>query len=386
MPWEEKRALSERMRFLVAVQESDENLSELCRQFGISRKTAYKWIERYEVLGPAGLEDRPSVAHAHPYATAAELVEAVVELRKAHPYWGPKKLAAWLQAHQPQRHWPAASTIGGLLKRHGLIRPRRRRLRVPLHTEPLRHCDRPNAVWCADYKGHVALGNRSRCHPLTITDGFSRYLLKVEGMLEPTETNARVHFERAFREFGLPTSLRTDNGAPFASRALGGLSALSTWWIKLGILPERIEPGHPEQNGRHERMHRTLKQETMQPPRETMAEQQRAFDVFRRIFNDERPHEALAMRPPSRSYVTSARSMPDKLAEPVYCDDCVVRRADERGRLKRRGAKVVLASFLAHEPIGLREVDDGIWDVFFGPVLLGQLDERAPKPILLRAS
>jgi transposase InsO family protein len=387
VPWEEKRAVSERMRFIVAVQESEDSLAEVCRRFGVSRKTGYKWIERYEAGGPVGLMDRASTPHTHPDATPAELVDAVIEARKSHPTWGPKKLAAWLRERDAEVSWPAPSTIGALLKRHGLVRPRRRRLRVPLHTEPLRHCDRPNAVWCADFKGHAALGDKTRCYPLTITDGFSRYLLKCEGLREPTEQSVRVHFERAFREFGLPTSLRTDNGVPFATRAPGGLSELSVWWIKLGIVHERIEPGHPEQNGRHERMHRTLKEETMLPPKVTMTEQQRAFDCFRRTFNDERPHEALGMKPPSRCYVTSARPFTDKLTELVYSEDCIVRRLDEKGRLTRRSHHLPLTRLLAHEPVGLRPVEDGLWDVFFGPVLLGQLDERRRgEPILRRVS
>lgn len=372
------------MRFIVAIAEDDEPFAEVCRRFGISRKTGYKWVERYEQIGPSGLEDRRPVAQSQPHRVAAAVVDVVVQARKQHPFWGPRKLKAWLTEKHPELALPAASTIGELLKGHGLIRPRRRRLRVPLHTSPLSSCDRPNALWCADFKGHFALGDKSRCHPLTITDGYSRYLLACEALCEQKTTPTREQFERVFREFGLPERLRTDNGAPFASKALGGLSDLAVWWIKLGIVPERIEPGHPEQNGRHERMHRTLGEETANPPGATRAEQQRAFDRFRHEYNDQRPHEALGQKPPAKVYVTSARIYPERLREPEYDREFVVRRLDSQGRLMRRGTNLKLARALATEPVGLREIDDGRWHVFYGPVLLGTLDDTASKPRFIR--
>lgn len=376
--------MDERMRFIVAIDEGDEPFAEICRRFGISRKTGYKWLERYEQSGPSGLEARRPVAQSQPHRVADAVADLVVRARKEHPFWGPRKLKAWLSTQHPDRALPAASTIGELLKSRGLIRPRRRRLRVPLHPSPLAGCSRPNALWCADFKGHVALGDRSRCHPLTITDGYSRYLLACEGLSEPKTAPVRVQFERVFREFGLPDRIRTDNGAPFASTALGGLSELAVWWIKLAIVPERIEPGHPEQNGRHERMHRTLGEEAMTPPGTALAEQQRAFDRFRHEYNDQRPHEALGQKPPAKVYVTSARAYPEQLREPEYGRDFVVRRLDDQGRLPRRGCKLRLARALALEPIGLREMDNDRWHVFYGPVLLGILDETAPVPCLRR--
>lgn len=373
------------MRFIVAVDEDDEPFTELCRRFGISRKTGYKWLERYESLGPAGLEDKPPVARNHPHRLDDELADLFVKTRKDHPTWGPKKLRAFVAAQQPELVVPAASTIGGLLKSRGLIHPRRRRLRVPLHTSPLSNSDRPNSTWCADFKGHFALGDRARCHPLTISDDYSRYLLACEGMHDPKGKPVCEQFERVFREFGLPDRIRTDNGSPFASKAPGGLSTLSVWWIKLGIVPERIEPGKPEQNGRHERMHRTLKDEATQPPGVTLNEQQRVFDRFRHEYNDVRPHEALNQKPPAKIYVTSARSFPQSPRSPEYGEGFTVRKLDDLGRLRRPSAKHTMTRLLSLEPVGLREVDDDRWEVFYGPVLLGTLDETGKEPRFIRA-
>lgn len=384
MPWKETSPLDERMAFIVDVQKEDEPFSRLCQRYGISRTTGYLWVERYEQFGPSGLQDRAPVARSHPNQVPDAVGDRLVLARKEHPTWGPKKLRAWLGTQHPELVLPAASTIGELLKRRGLVRPRRRRLRVPLHADPLDPCARPNAVWCADFKGHFALGDRSRCHPLTITDGFSRYLLKCEAFSAPTTALVSVQFRFVFQEFGLPDRIRTDNGAPFASAALGGLSALSVWWIKLGIVPERIEPGHPEQNGRHERMHRTLKAEATQPAAETLAAQQRVFDRFRHEYNDLRPHEALEQKPPAKLYVLSARAYPERPRSPEYDDTFLVRKTDDKGRLVRKGVKLPLAPFLREEPVGLRAIDEGRWELFYGPVRLGVLDERQGEPRLLR--
>jgi transposase InsO family protein len=341
-------------------------------------------VERYEEQGPGALEDRAPVAKRLPHRVPDPIADLIVKARKDHPSWGPKKLRALVGEQHPELVVPAASTIGDLLKRNGLIRPRRRRLRVPLHSSPLQPSDRPNGLWAADFKGHFALGDRSRCHPLTMSDDYSRYLLKCEGLSEPRMDPVRVQFERAFREFGMPERIRTDNGAPFASIGLGGLTELSVWWIKLGIVPERIVPGKPEQNGRHERMHRTLKDEATRPPCATLVEQQRAFDRFRHEYNDVRPHEALAQKPPAKFYVTSVRSYSERLREPEYGTDVIVRRTDEKGRLGRRGKKLSLTRCLSHESVGLRAVDDGRWELLYGPVLLGVLDETGGEPRIVR--
>lgn len=385
MPWRESRVVTERMRFICAVDEAEVSFARLCEQFGISRKTGYKWVERYEKLGPAGLEDKLPVARNHPHRLDAEVEDLIVNTRKDHPTWGPKKLVAFLEERFPELVMPAASTAGEVLKRRGLIHPRRRRLRVPVHASPLSSSDRPNSIWCADFKGHFALGDHSRCHPLTITDEFTRYLLACEGMKKPEGQPVCAAFERVFREFGMPETIRTDNGAPFASCAVGGLSALSVWWIKLGIRIERIEPGEPQQNGRHERMHRTLKDEATCPACATLAEQQRRFDHFRHEYNDIRPHEALSQKPPARFYVTSARSFPESLQSPEYSSDFEVRKIDDRGNVCFHGVKHRLTPLLVSEPVGIREIDDERWEVYYGSVALGIIDARGKEPRFIRA-
>lgn len=377
--------MDERVRFIAACAESDESFTELCRRFGVSRETGYKWVRRYESDGPSGLLDRPSIARRHPAQTPDDIVDAVVNARKQHPFWGPKKLRSLLVEKQPLRQWPAPSTIGEALRRHGLIRPRRRRPRMPPGASPVERGQAPNDIWCADFKGHFALGDRTRCHPLTVSDEFSRYVLKCEGLARPKGPPVREHFERCFHEFGLPQGMRTDGGTPFASLAVGGLSELSVWWIRLGIRPLRIDPGEPQQNGVHERMHRTLKQETTQPPAQTLVEQQRVFDRFRREFNDERPHEALGMKPPTKVYTTSRRTFPTELREPEYGEGFVVRRCAYDGRVSVRGLIFPLGKLLAHAHLGVRASDEGRHEVFYGPVRLGFVDETTGKPRFLRA-
>ena len=311
MPWKETGPLEQRVQFVSEWRKGEASMAALCRAFGIGRPTGYKWVERYFEDGDEGdvraLEDRPRRPLESPHAVDADRADARVRARKLHPHWGPRKLRVWLSREWPRVLWPAPSTIGEILKRHGLVPPRRRRRRTPPSTQPFAACAEPNAVWCVDFKGQFRLCSRELCYPLTMSDAFSRFLLRCEGIQVPDTLRARPIFESAFREFGLPKAIRSDNGAPFASTAVGGLTPLSVWWIKLGIFPERIDPGKPQQNGRHERMHRTLKQETASPPKETFRAQQRAFDLFRRRYNEERPHEALGQVPPATRYEPSAR-------------------------------------------------------------------------------
>jgi putative transposase len=380
MPWKEIRPVEERMRFILAVQSDPRgNFSRLCESFGISRAKGYKWLERYAAAGPAGLVDRPPVPRACPHQTPSEVTDRVVAMRKEHPFEGPKKLRDRLLKKEPGLAVPAASTIGELLKRLGLIRPRRVRLHTPPSPSPLDPCVAANDVWCTDFKGHFQLGDKTRCHPLTLTDATSRYLIKCEGLTEEKEGAVRVHFERAFREFGLPKKVRSDNGSPFASKALGGLSRLSVWWIQLGVIPERIEPGQPQQNGRHERMHKTLKEQTANPPYANLVEQQRAFDRFRRDYNEERPHEALGQTPPAAHFEPSTRSMPERPREPEYGDELEVRRVNSAGHFGWRGTVLLAGAPLANQPVGLREVDDDEWELFYGPLLIGTVLVRDHK-------
>jgi len=383
VPWKETCPMDQRLKFIAAVNKSDLSFAALCREHTISRKTGYKWCARYEALGPRGLEDGDPGKHASPNAIPEVLRDRIREARKEHPTWGPEKLRSWLLDHGESRV-PVASTIGDLLKNRGLIVPRRRRVRTPPSVEPLAVGSQANEVWCTDFKGHFALGDKTRCHPLTLTDHASRYLFKCEGLAAPTEEGARVHFDRAFREFGLPDRMRSDNGVPFASTAPGGLSALSVWWIQLGIIPERIEPGQPQQNGRHERMHKTLKAEVASPPCATMIEQQRAFDRFRHIYNDERPHEALGQKPPASRYARSRRAMPSTPRSPEYADSMKTRRLDEAGRLQFAGHKTPVTRLLAGEPVGLDPIDEETWEIFYGPIAIGELRLRNKELSLVR--
>lgn len=372
MPWKETRVVDERLQFIARLKEDPKcNFRRLCAEFGISRTAGYGLVKRYNELGPEALRDRPPVARSCPHRTSAQIEDRVVAVRKERPYEGPKKIRMRLLELEPELEVPAASTIGDILTRRGLVRPRRARLRVPPHPSPLEPCAAPNELWCVDFKGHFALGDKTRCHPLTITDGASRFLISCEGLASEKEVLARPCFERAFREFGLPERIRSDNGAPFASsRSLGGLSRLSVWWIRLGILPERIEPGHPEQNPRHERMHKTLKQATANPTAGTMCDQQRAFDYFRADYNNHRPHEALGQTPPARHYEPSWRPMREP-RDPEYGEGLAVRRVGPNGYLTFRGHTARMGDPLARQPVGLRQTDDDEWEIYFGPLLIG---------------
>jgi transposase InsO family protein len=351
------------------------SMTELCEAYGISRKTGYKWVERFFAGGLPALADRSRAPHHRPHAVAEEVVEAIVELRKRHRTWGPKKLLVCLSRQHPDVQWPAESTVSTILKRQGLVEGRYRRKRTPYATQPLAAATEPNIVWSTDFKGKFRVGRRY-CNPLTISDACSRYLLAVDGLdgerFEPT----KKVFERVLKEHGLPLRIRSDNGTPFASSAIGGLSRLSVWWVCLGIMPERIEPGHPEQNGRHERMHRTLKQETASPPQSSREAQQLAFDRFRHEYNHERPHEALGQETPASRYEPSRRPFPDDVGDPEYPAPFEVRRVYADGGITFRQRHVHLGRVLARQAVGIEAIDDGKWQLWFGPIYLGLLHER----------
>lgn len=362
--------MDERAKFIEEWLRRRQPTAQLAEQFGVSRKTAYKWLERFHQGGLAALTDASRAPLARPHRVDEKTAKLIVELRQRHRFWGPKKLKAWLEANEPEGRWPAASTIGALLKSRGLVEPRRKRRRTPISSQPLAAATQPNVVWSADFKGQFKVGGRY-CYPLTITDNFSRYLLKVQAVGDEREPTVRPVFEQAFRENGLPLRMRTDNGPPFASKAVGGLSKLSVWWVRLGITPERIEPGQPQQNGRHERMHRTLKAETTQPPKPTEEAQQAAFDDFRRVFNEERPHEALKQKTPASLHECSSRPMPEEVPDPDYPPEFLVRRLNNTGVLSWGGTSTYIANLLKHEAIGIEEVDDGVAQIWFGPIYLG---------------
>jgi len=366
--------LDERNSFIDAWQKQAQTIAELCRQFGISRKTGYKWLDRYDQGGRAALEDRSRAPVKRPHAISPATADSIVALRQKHPLWGARKIRAVLQREQPHKPWPAASTIGELLLQQGLIQQRRTKRRTPPYTEPLAHAAAPNQVWCADFKGWFRCGDGSRCDPLTITDAYSRYLLRCRAVPKTDTVNVRAVFEAVFRECGMPEAIRTDNGAPFASRAPAGLSRLGMWWIQLGIRQERIDAGHPEQNGRHERMHKTLKAETAQPPRATLSQQQRAFHEFEREYNQQRPHQALAYRTPAEVYSASPRCYPSRLPELEYPPGVLHRRISQKGDLNWKHQKVFLSEVLERQTVGLLEVDDDLYEVYYGPQLLGWMD------------
>jgi transposase InsO family protein len=318
----------------------------------------------------------------HPRQVLEEVEDAIVEARGTHPHWGPGKLRAWLDRTAPEIHWPAPSTMGEILQRHGLAVPHKKRPKAPPNSQPLQHAQGPNLVWCADFKGWFRCQDGSRCDPLTITDAYSRFLLRCQAAKHPDIWYTKPLFDATFREYGLPEYIRIDNGAPFASVGIGGLSELSVWWIKLGIRPERIEPGKPAQNGRHERMHRTLKQETALPPRANLREQQNAFDLFRHEYNYERPHEALQGRTPAECYQASLRPYRSRIGEVVYPSDFEVRYVSEGGQMRWNSSKVFVGRALIGEPVGLEPCGNGQWRVWFSFYELGVFDE---KKLFIRA-
>jgi transposase InsO family protein len=376
MPWSEVTAMDERLQFVADARRGGEEMSELCRRYGISRKTGYKWLARYDAEGAACFRERSHRPRTCPHASAPDAVDALCELRRRHPTWGPKKLLTILAQRRPALVLPAPSTAAALLKRAGLVTSRTRR-RTPGHPgRPTAPMDAPNAVWTADFKGEFKTRDGIYCYPLTVADGYSRYLLACRALPSTSTAGARPVFERLFRAYGLPARIRSDNGTPFASIALGRLSQLSVWWIRLGILPDLIEPSSPQQNGRHERMHRTLKAEATRPPESHLRAQQRRFDAFRTEYNDERPHEALAQTTPARSYTSSPRPYPARLPALEYPLHCEVRRVSRNGGIRWHNHWVNVSHVLAEEYVAFEEVDDGIWSVAFGPLVLGRFDER----------
>lgn len=392
MPWRETCPMDERTQFIAAWLRREEGVATLCRAAGISRKTGYKWIARYQAAGVAGLVEQSRAPHTHPQAVASAVEALVLAARAAHPTWGPHKLLAWLAPRHPDLGFPAASTVGERLRRAGLIVPRRARVVTPPWTAPLAHADAggPNTVWCADFKGPFRTGDGRWCYPLTLSDAASRYLLRCVAQPAIRGEWVRAICDAAFREYGLPLAMRTDNGPPFASVGLGGLTPLSVWWVKLGITPERITPGRPDQNGRHERLHRTLKRETATAPfgpAPTLRAQQATFDRWRADYNTERPHAALGQVPPARVYASSPRAYPRRLREVEYPAADAVRRVRTNGEIRWAGQLVYLSESLVGEPVGLTALDDRHWQLAFGPLVLGVLDQatgqvrRVTKPV-----
>jgi transposase InsO family protein len=368
--------MSERRQFINEYLRGAASMSVLCASYGISRRVGYKWLTRFLLEGDRALGDRSRRPHTSPWVVVPEVATVLLTARRRHPTWGPRKILDYLRPRYPELTLPAASTVGTLFKRHGLVRPKRRRPRPGHPGRPTSPILAPNDVWTADFKGHFALGAGGRCHPLTIVDGYSRYLLACHALAHPTTGASQAVFTRVFQEHGLPDRIRTDNGAPFASTALNRLSTLSVWWLKLGIRPELIEPASPQQNARHERMHRTLKAEATRPPKATLRAQQRRFNAFRQEYNTERPHEALHGRPPAAVYRPARRVFPARIPAPAYPSHYLSRYVSTNGGVRFHNQYVTLAPALIGEHVGLEEVADGRWAVYFYDCLLGHLDER----------
>lgn len=376
MPWSETTAMEQRVQFIRDWRSARLTIADLCALYDISRKTGYKWIERYIEEGPDGLLERSHVAQTLHNKTLPEVEQAILAMRLAHPSWGPKKPLHKLGQRQPRLVLPGRSTVADILSRNGLItqRPRRRTIGHP--GKPTQQILLPNDCWSADFKGQFRTGDGLYCYPLTVTDNYSRFLLECQALAGTQLEPSKIVFTRLFKQYGLPRRIRTDNGVPFASHTLGRLSRLSAWWVRLGIFPEFIEPGKPQQNGKHERMHRTLKDETTKPPAANSRAQQRKFNAFKREFNEERPHEALDMNTPAQLYQPSNRPMPDKLPPLEYPDRFEVRYVSANGGIRWKQQWVNVTTAVIGEYVGLEEIDDGLWDVYFGPLKLGRLLER----------
>jgi len=370
--------VEERVRFAVSADRGEASISALCREHGISRETGHKWLKRWREGGVAALSDVSRAPRGRPGTLAPEIAAALLAKRAARPHWGPRKLLAVLAVERPEVAWPAASTVGDLLRRAGLVESRRRvRRAVPLE-RPFAAAALPNDEWAIDFKGWFRTGDGKRCDPLTVSDTASRMLLECR-IMQPRTVLVAAACEALFRTVGLPRRLRMDNGTPFASRGPAGLSRLSVGWVKLGIELARIEPGEPSQNGRHERMHGTLQRETAMTPAASLGMQQARFDAFRRDYNEERPHEGLGQVPPARVWQPSVRPYPERIAEPWYPADHQVRRVRTDGTIRWRGGGLYISEVLSGEPIGLVELANGGWLARFLGIELGVVDRRGEQ-------
>jgi transposase InsO family protein len=377
MPWQEVKPMDQRVLFIADWLRQILPISELCAQYTISRKTGYKWIERYRQAGVEGLCEASRKPHISPQQTPYTVRQAILQLRhRGRVALGPKKIQALLQQRFPNESTPSRTTIYNILHAEGLVIPQRRRQRVSPFPQPFAPVDEVNDVWSADFKGQFRLQNGSWCYPLTVMDHHSRYLLCCQALEGPRLEDTQRAFQRLFKEFGLPRRIRTDNGVPFATTTPGGLSCLAVWWITLGILPERIEPGKPQQNARHERMHRTLKQAATNPPGQGLSEQQHSFDGFLHSYNQDRPHESLGQRSPASCYQPSSRLYVETPKLLTYPDYCLVRRVQNNGVVYCRNHMVYVSQLLPGYDVGLNEIAQGVWEVYFGPVRLGCFDEK----------
>lgn len=381
MSWRDICPMDEKVKFIASIKEGALSFSAVCKFYGISRKTGYKWLSRYEEEGPKGLYDQKRARYTQSHQAPQSQVKAILKAKNKYKDWGPKKVKSYLEREYPNEIWPAASTVGDILKKNGLVEPRTKRRHVTPYTQPFLLCTRPNDVWSADFKGQFKTNDKKYCYPFTVTDNYSRFIITCDGYLSPSLKNVQKSMIKAFKEYGLPKAIRTDNGTPFASTGAGGLSRLSIWWVKLNIYPERIDLGRPEQNGRHERMHRTLKKATALPAKKDLANQNKAFEVFVKDFNYIRPHEALENHTPFDIYEGSCRQFPSKLPEIQYSERKIVRKVRSNGQIKLNGNFIFISELLYGEPLALEQVEDGYWDLQFGNLGIGIIDERLSRLI-----
>ncbi len=380
MPWIETCVMEERIKFIMSLLEGTYSMTELCGYYNISRKTGYKWLSRYQQGGVEALQNRTRAPINHPYEISSQVKDSILAVKKRFPKWGARKIGARLERiHPGWGHYPAISTIGLFLRKQGLTSSLKRRQKCTPSESPLTTGQYSNHVWCADFKGHFKTGNGSRCNPLTISDHCSRYLLCCRHLDRMSYALTKKQFERVFREYGLPEVIRTDNGTPFASLGVGGLSHLSYWWIRLGIHPERIEPGHPEQNGRHERMHKTLKDSTAAPPAKNINQQQNRFDAFLHEYNEYRGHEALQMRTPSECYSSSRRPYPSRLSRINYPDHMRVTRVQMHGDIFYKDRRIFLTQSLQDEYVGIEQLNEDMSLIWYCNYLLGHIDHKEWK-------
>ena len=375
MPFRETGRMEERIRMFLEYESGNWSVSEICRRYGVCRDTFYEWRKRRETGEPAWFEDRSHAPLQCWQTTDGAIAEQVIAARRRFPYMGPRKILAVLAREKPETDWPAASTIGDILKRAGLVTPVKRRRRPLGQWRPCTPAAAANDEWSVDFKGWFRTRDQRRIDPLTVTDNHSRFLIEVQ-IVDPTIEGVRPCFERAFREYGLPAAIRSDNGSPFGSRGAGGLTRLSAWWLKLGIEPRFIHPASPQENGRHERMHRTLKAQTSKPPAANAPEQQARFDAFRRYFNEERPHEAHHQTPPAEIYTRSGRAMPDREEDPWYDADHKVRRVRTTGEIRWKGEFVFISEALVNELVGVAELETGDHVVRFCDLDVGLINRR----------
>ena len=381
MPWKVINHMDLKVHLIKDWNEGHSSITDLSQKYEVSRPTVYKWLKRYEQFGIEGLKEQSRAPKRCPHRTSEEILNLVIQEKLKNRRRGPRKIRAQLVRKYPEQEFPAVSTMAYWLKQEGLVDQRKKRLHVPPYTEPFSECHAPNDIWSIDYKGQFSMKDGHVCYPLTLSDNFSRFILGCQALEGPRYDPTRRCLESIFREYGLPRAIRSDNGTPFAGRCIGGLSRLMIWWILLGIIPERIHKGCPQENGRHERMHRTLKSDALNPVAGNLKEQQKAFDIYRHDYNNDRPHESLNDQTPSDFYAKSNRPYVKNPHPPDYGHDYLVRHVRQNGEIKFVGRMFYLTELLAGLPVGLKEIEDGLWQLQFSFYTLGSIDLTKNKII-----